>query len=375
MHPPLDKRVFEKEARFLAAAGHEVIHLAPGDEKQWEKDGVKLITYAPTKGIIGRLLRMRRFYADARRLNAHVYHCNEVDSWLIGLVLKFLAGKQCVFDVHEHYPEDFAEIRNLKWTKPLVTWGLSVIIKMLSRYTSQVVLAKQSLIEAFDHLPSKRVHLVQNFASIAALPDPAPDNKINGKKPLRLIHLGLFNRYRGWPQLLKALSYSQYHDTELLVLGAIDDGSAEEFFSEIDRLGLSERVIFKSWLPYEEAIELVKSADIGIVAFQPGYYNHIHALPHKLFDYMGAGLAVLAPYFAVEVASIVEKSQCGLLIDSADPESIAAAIDKLGDNRDLLAAMGRSGQNAVLKKYNWETEAQRLVAMYTVIEMEIQKEP
>src|SRR5712672_3507476 len=109
MHPPLDKRVFYKEARGLSKAGYEVVHLAPGDGKEWTEEGVRIITYKPPKGLWARVMQMRSLYARARLIDADVYHCNELDSWLVGAMLRLFSKRMFVFDVHEHYPEDFAE--------------------------------------------------------------------------------------------------------------------------------------------------------------------------------------------------------------------------------------------------------------------------
>lgn len=369
LHPPMDKRVFDKEARTLASAGHQVTHLAPGDGTLRKVDGVQIITYQGRKGISGRLAQLAKLYRLACAIDADVYHCNEVDSWLVGAALRVLKRKICVFDVHEHYPEDFAENYCPKWAQPVVRAMIAVFINGLSRMASGIVLAKSSLEKDFSHLPKDRVHLVENFVSLAALKS-APRDEAR-KPPLKLIHLGLIGRLRGWPQLLEALAMARCQSAQLLILGATNDGSEQELRAEIDRLGLSGRVRYEAWLPYEEAMGQVRLSDAGLIMFQPGLYNHVHALPHKMFDYMAGELAVIAPEFAVEVAAIVRDAQCGLLIDPSKPDSIAKAIDHLYDNPDQLQSLGRSGRAAVLSRYNWEAEAEKLLAMYKDFEQRL----
>ena len=105
MHTPYDKRVFEKEARSLAVAGFSVTHIAPGDGLELITHDVRIVTYAGKKGLLGRVLQLRMLYKIAVSVGADVYHCNELDSWLIGLALKAFHGAKCVADIHEHYPE------------------------------------------------------------------------------------------------------------------------------------------------------------------------------------------------------------------------------------------------------------------------------
>jgi glycosyltransferase involved in cell wall biosynthesis len=365
----MDKRVFDKEARTLVASGYHVTHLSPGDGSVREVDGVKIVTYQGRKGIFGRLTQLVKLYRLARKLDADVYHCNEVDSWMIGAALRILKGKICVFDVHEHYPEDFAENYARKWAQPVIRVIIATLINVLSRMASGVVLAKSSLEQDFSHLPKDRVHLVENFVSLAAL-ESAPRDEVR-EPPLKLIHLGLIGRLRGWPQLLKALTMARCQSVQLLILGATNDGSEQELRDEIECLRLANRVRYEAWLPYEEAMAQVRLSDVGLIIFQPGLFNHVHALPHKMFDYMAGELVVIAPAFAEEVAAIVRDAQCGLLIDPSAPSSIAEAIDHLCDNLDQLQLLGRSGRAAVLSRYNWEAEAEKLLAMYGKFEQQL----
>jgi glycosyltransferase involved in cell wall biosynthesis len=372
MHPSTDKRVFDKEARALADANHDVVHLAPvGDVEvigSRMQDGIEIVSYPPALGIKGRLLGLVRLYQMAKKIDAQVYHCNEVDSWMVGVVLKILRGRICIFDVHEHYPEEFAEKRIPNWARPIVRFLIASLMRFLSIFTQHIVLAKSSLLKNFTHMPKGTVHLVQNFVPLAFLPELDPNRSNDG--PLKIIHLGLFNRYRGWPQLLEALSIARSQDAKLLVLGNINDGSEAEFQNMIEKLHLSDRVVYQAWVPFDEAMQKVKASDVGVVCFQPGFFNHIHALPHKMFDYMGAELAVLAPDIAIEVSDIIRTTNCGFLIDSSDPKSIANAIDQLSENREILRELGRNGRAAVQRRFNWEAEAQTLVNLYQELEAE-----
>lgn len=362
MHPPLDKRVFHKEARGLAKAGFEVVHLAPGNGKEWIEEGVRIVTYEPPRGLWSRLMQLRFLYRRARLIDAGAYHCNEVDSWMVGIALRLVAGRACVFDVHEHYPQDFAEHYAPRWLRPIVVTLMSTFINLMSRVTSRIVLAKASLADDFAHLPQERVVLVENFVPLSDL--KLPPRRDTADSSLKLIHLGLFNLERGWPQLLQAMAIAQCQHVELHVVGEINDGSKPRFRTEIERLGLAGRVRFDPWLPYDQAMVHVTASDVGLILFQPGFFNHIHALPHKMFDYMAAGLAVIAPDFAVDVSKIVTESQCGLLVNAQSAQAIATAIDRLHESPQKREEMGRLGRDSVVSRYNWEAELAKLVRMY-----------
>jgi glycosyltransferase involved in cell wall biosynthesis len=79
---------------------------------------------------------------------------------------------------------------------------------------------------------------------------------------------------------------------------------------------------------------------------------------------MMAGLPVVAPSFAEEVAYIVRETECGLLVDPSNPDEIAEVLDQLARDASLRRRLGENGRRAVLEKYNWEAEAGRLIQMY-----------
>jgi len=364
MHSPRDKRVFDKEAISLVLAGHAVTHLCPGDATEPGIDrGVKIVTYARPAGIKGRLLQFFRLYRMASRENADCYHCNEVDSWFVGVLLKIFRKKRCVFDVHEHYPSTFAESRFPKWLQPMVAGSVRLVFRVLTPFTDRLILAKQTVSDDFHCSESKKV-LVRNFTPLAGV-DFAEDRcSILEGETITLVHLGLFNKVRGWPRVLDALNIMRHKNVRLEIIGEFNDGTRGEFESVVRTYKLESRIVVHDWMPFERAFQYLTNAHIGLVVFQPGIRNHVYAMPHKMFDYMAAGLAVICPDFAVEVAPVIQETGCGLLVDTSKSEDLAEKLDDLVSNPDLIHKMGLKGQQAVRDQYNWEVEVGHLVKMY-----------
>ena len=364
MHPARDKRVFEKEAVSLAAAGFDVTHLCPGTEADAGTfSGVRIVIYPRRKGLAGRIGQFRDLYRRAKQLDADVYHCNEVDSWVIGVLLRVLRRKRCVFDVHEHYPSTFAESRFPPRLRPLVAALVRVGFRFLTPFTDRIIAAKRSVAGDFPNASGKLL-LVQNFTPVAAIRWAADRAFGDGSRPVTLIHLGLFSKVRGWPQVLDALAAMRDKTVRLEIVGEINDGTRPELEQRVADLGLSGRVMIREWMPFREAFGLLCRADIGLVTFQPGILNHVYAMPHKMFDYMAAGLAVVCPSFAEEVAPIVSESRCGVLVDPSNSRELGAALDRLASSPEMRREMGQRGQQAVREWYNWEVEAEKLIHMY-----------
>lgn len=366
-HPPLDKRVFDKEAVSLAQAGFDVVHLAPGAEQARYEQNVRIVTYRPPQGIVGRILQIPRLYTKAAAIDADFYHCNEVDSWFVGVLLKLIRRKRIVFDVHEHYPSTFAESRFPTRLRPHIANLIRLIFRSLIPFTDRIVFAKQSVAVDFVGSEAKQV-LVQNFT---ALGERAAEQFLqttkhaeNAEAGIRAIHLGLISRARGWPQLLDALAQTTSTGLRLHIIGTFNDQSKADFDQRVVELGLDQRITVEQWMPFEAAYQHVAASDIGLVLFQPGIQNHVWALPHKMFDYMMAELPIIAPRFAEEVSRIVREADCGILVDPADPDEIAQALDALASNPAERQRLGRNGRKAVLERYNWESQADRLIQMY-----------
>jgi glycosyltransferase involved in cell wall biosynthesis len=243
---------------------------------------------------------------------------------------------------------------------------IRLLFRILTPLTDRIVLAKPFIANDFPSGKDKLVY-VQNYASLSSY-RPAKSDQLEKSQSkgcdLTAIHLGLISEQRGWPQLLEALSLAKSKSIRIRIVGTFNDGSHEKFQRRLCELGLDRRFVVEDWLPFDEAYERVQASHIGLILLQPGVQNHVYALPHKMFDYMLAGLPVIAPRFAEEVARIITVEDCGILVDPKDPFDIAGALDSLERNPDLRRRLGENGRKAVLQKYNWEREAKRLTEMY-----------
>lgn len=355
-HPPEDLRVVGKEGAALAAAGWRVTHLCPGDPAAEPRchAGVAIRCHARAPGWRGRLLGIPALARQARALEAAVIHASEPDAWLAAILAARGTATRVVLDVHEHYPSRL-DPRLPAWLRPPARGAIRLACRLMARRAEAVVVAKDGLAGDFG-VPDRTV-AVRNYA----LPAPVSPRR-HGPGAVTLVHLGAIGLSRGWPALLDALALAPA-GTRLRIIGRFTDGSEAAFRARAEALGLAGRVEIHGWMPHAEALALAAQCDIGVVLFQPGERNHQLALPHKLFDTMLAGLPVIAPRFAGEVAAIIAGAGCGELVDPADPASVAQAIASLaGPAR--RAALGGAGREAALTRYSWTGEAERLVALY-----------
>ena len=354
-HPPEDVRIVAKQGAALAEAGFRVRHLAPGTPAGPMAHGVETISHGPApRGWRTRLARIPALARAAAAARPAVIQAHEPDSWVAGLIAARTCGARVVLYVHEHYPSRL-DPHLPALLRPMARWALRLACRAMAALADRVVVAKDGLDDAFGG-PGRCVP-VRNYATPVRVTP-----RHHSERPLRLVHLGALGRARGAFTMLDVLACLPA-DATLVLVGRITDDSEAAFLAATRSRGLAPRVTLLPWVPREAALDVASGCDIGLVLFQPGVENHRLALPHKLFDCMLAGLPVIVPDFAGEVAAVVRGAGCGIALDTADAGAIARAVATLADPA-LRQAMGARGRDAALHRFGWPAEAARLVALH-----------
>lgn len=91
--------------------------------------------------------------------------------------------------------------------------------------------------------------------------------------------------------------------------------------------------------------------------------HYLDSLPVKMFEYMSAGIPVIASNFPLW-KEIIEKNQCGVCVDPLNPLEIAKAIEYVLKNDEIAKKYGKNGRMLIENKYNWEKEEKKLINIY-----------
>jgi len=356
VHLPFDTRIFQKQARALAAGGYDVTLVVPHSRDE-TVDGVKLRAL-PRPG--SRLRRMLagppRVLREALRLRADVYHFHDPELIPVGLILKALR-KRVIYDVHEDVPKS---ILGKPYLSPAAVRPLAaasrVVEQVASRAFDLVVLARDDIAESFRHHP--RTLLIRNYPSRTAFPAVARVERGDGE--FLIAYSGGLTLGRGAEQMVEALvRIPERVKARLVIFGKFGPAALEDQLRAHPGFA---RVDYRGWVAYETLPAQLARADAGIVCFQPEP-NNVNAGPTKLFEYMACGLPVVASNFPLW-REVIEGHDCGICVDPTDPAAIAAALTHLADDPARRRSMGENGRRAVLQVYNWEAEAERLLQSY-----------
>lgn len=360
VHDAADARILHKECASLAEGGYEVVLIAPGSPTH-VPPGVR---HRPVPAARSRLERVTRtmaaVYSAARSERADVYHFHDPELIVAGLALR-AGGARVVFDVHEDLPLD---VRTKPWIprflRPFVGAAARFALRALQGCFTAIVPATPAIAESFSH---RRTIVVRNYPRLEELVEPDAGAAPYEERPLRAVYLGAITLVRGVEKMVRAMESPLVPQGALLTLaGDFEDPGLRR---DMSRLPGWAHVEAPGRVARADVARLLGSARVGLLVLQPAP-NFEQSLPTKLFEYMGAGLPVIASRF-LECRAIVEEFECGLLVDPEDPEDVARAMLRIYADPEAARAMGERGRDAVQRQYQWRTEARSLVGLYAEI--------
>lgn len=356
-HPAFDTRIFQKEAHALTAAGYDVSLIVPHPRDE-TVDGVRIKSVAHSRSRLGRwVLGPIRVLRAALAERADLYHFHDPELIPVGLILRLL-GRRVIYDVHEDLPRDLKGKAYIPavFRRPLA--GLVGALQQLAaRRFNLVILAREDIRPAFRRHP--RVEVVSNYPSRSLADTAARSARSPTQGPIRIAYVGGMSPVRGIRECVLALAHLPPGRASLELYGRLAPAA---YATSIGALPSFAETTLHGQISYDQVPVVLAKADAGIVCFLPEP-NNINSGPTKLFEYMVCGLPVIASDFP-EWRTIVDGAGCGVCVDPSDPADIARGILSLGTDRERLRAMGERGRVAVLERFNWETEAERLLARY-----------
>jgi glycosyltransferase involved in cell wall biosynthesis len=279
-------------------------------------------------------------------------------------------GVPVVLDMAENYP---AMIRDL-WTTGATRFGDGLVrnpraVEAVERWTMKRISHTLVVVEeSRDRLvalgvPPDRITVVSNTPSVQRLerfPDRPPSTAAGAGEPLDMVYLGLLETARGVGTAIDAVALCRDRGVPVRFTIIGEGRGRTAFEAQAERLGLgAEEIRFLGFVPYQEALDVVARSHIGLI---PHLANESWntTIPNKLFDYMAAGLTVLASD-ALPTRRVVEETGCGLWFRSGDPEHMAGRMQALWSEPDR-GRHGAAGRAAIRDRFNWEADRARMLA-------------
>lgn len=356
-HPALDVRIFHKECVSLAKAGHQVTLLVAGEGKSFSLDGVEVIMVPMFhRGRLGRILRApARMAAEIIKHSPDVVHFHDPE-FLLAVSALQRKEIRIVYDVHEDLPR---QILSKHWIPALLRKSLSRIIEW---YENKKARSCNAIVAATPLIAARFIKINPLVAEIRNYPIPAefdPIKPSSTDKP-HVCYIGAISHIRGFNEMLAAVKPLE------VVFDLAGHTESEEMLMQINGMAVDHKVIYHGQVGRQKVAEIMSKASAGLVLFHPEP-NHTEALPTKMFEYMFAGVPVIASNFPLW-QSIIEDNLCGLCVDPLDVHEISKAIQHLLDHPEEVRSMGQNGRTVAMAQYSWESEQKKLLRLYALLE-------
>lgn len=358
LHPANDVRIFYKECVSLADS-YEVYLIAPNIADD-TLCGVHRVGVPLPKGRLKRQLFLGRVLRKALEIDAAVYHLHDPELLSLGVRLK-RHGKKVVFDSHEDVPMQILTKEYLpRWSRKPLSDIYALYERHFMRRYDALVTVTPSILERLVRINKNSV-MVTNYPPLSSLPSAPPQPSPKGEGVHYVCFAGGVDERYMHEYVIESLQYTQ---ARYLLAGACFIPS---YMEKLKSLPGWERVDYQGVLPPERVAELYARSEVGIVLLDylpnVGYRKGTLGVL-KMFEYMMAGIPVVATDMELW-KEIIEGYECGICVDPHDVHAIADAINRLIDHPEEARRMGENGRRAVEEKYNWETQKQILLDLYS----------
>jgi glycosyltransferase involved in cell wall biosynthesis len=289
------------------------------------------------------LVRSARIARAARRLpSPSVVHANDLDTLPAAYLLARENGSRLVYDAHELYGEFDPD------PPRLARAALNALERVLARRADAVVTVSDEIADELARRLRVRPLVVLNAPTLDEQAPPEPD----ADGPLRVVYQGAFGTGRPLADLVEILRNAPSVRLTLRVNRSTREQLARELPGDV-----AARVEVVDPVAPADVVRALHGHHAGLLFDRPLTRNAELSSPNKLFEYLMAGLAVVAP--RLPGLRWIEDERLGLLGPTGDPPALGEVLERLAGDRALLAELRANARRAAVERYN--AEAQRPV--------------
>lgn len=287
---------------------------------------------------------------------ADVLVSNDLDTLLANhWAKKFKRKATLVYDSHEY----FTEVPELVSRPKVQNYWRKIEQKCFPKL-ERIITVNQSIADMYEKDYGKKLKVVRNIPRLQPLENVKTrvDLELPEDKKIMILQGAWINVDRGGEEAVQAMQYLPNH--YLLIVGGGD--VIEELKCMVVELKLQDRIRIVGKVPYEELRQYTANADVGLTLDKDTNINYRFSLPNKLFDYIHAGIAVLASDL-VEIKRIVEDHNVGRIATSHDPKKLAETMASLLEDEKVLAEC-RANAIKASSQLTWQKEEEVLHEIY-----------
>lgn len=360
-HPSNDIRLYYKLAHSLAKLGEVHLITTTGVSNSSVNPYQETVNSESGWGSLGML------YKAASRYRPELVICVEPVTLLAGFLLRFRHRSKLVFDVHEFFPDAFAERFPLLLKLPAKYFYLLLEKFLESRVDLTIGVNREILKELVPASRLDRALYLPNYPvkNVWDLSCEVPGGIGElCEMHFDLIYIGGLTVDRGIFKLLKVISHlkGDFPNLTVLIVGKFFGEETErQFNSDVTNYNLNKHIFYQEWIPAEKIGLLLKRSRFGLWLFNPRNRRMSAAMPLKVLEYLAAGLPVMTIKTPV-MSALIEKHELG----GVAPYQSLPIAKTLGSLLSLkpadYQAMSKRCSDIAETRFNWEAVEPGLLA-------------
>lgn len=276
-----------------------------------------------------------------------------------------VCGKKFVFDHHDLSPELYLS-RYGKEANKIVPRVLR-LLEWCCVKCAHVVIATNSSYKEIDirrnAIDPSKVFIVRNGPDLSRVRLVAPDPRLRAMDRTILGYLGAMNPQDGVDYLLRALRHlrDDLKRTSFFCVLIGDGDSRGELERLSDTLGLGDHVLFTGFIPDEDVMRFLSTADVCLDPNPSSPLNDVSTWI-KVMEYM----ALEKPLVSFDLKETrTSAGGAAVYVPPNDELAFATAIADLMDDPARRKAMGQLGKARVREQLSWSITSLNLLRAYT----------
>ena len=211
----------------------------------------------------------------------------------------------------------------------------------------------------YPHLREK-VNVVPNGVNPKRFPDDLKASRPAAPRIFTVGFVGSLKPWHGLPILVKAFSdlHRKAPNTRLLIVG--DGPERSELVKELVEENLLDSTEITGAVAPSEVPGLLASMDVAVAPYPK--LEHFYFSPLKVYEYMAAGLPVVASSLG-QLTELIHDDVNGMLIPAGDHRALAIALDRLRRDPRLGKRLGHAARETVLRKHSWDSVVSRILEL------------
>lgn len=357
----LDAATWLVPVQVMRDSGWQVTLIAAGDPQEHDVRGVDVVHVSRPDVFL-----LRQIIFHLRVLNFLSHQLDEIDvllfheassPWLLifRMLLRLVGKKDILFVMDTRTlpmePEDKAT-----WKDRMRSVFSFQMNKLANRFFDGRTTITRRMAESLSVPPEKlwgvwhsgvELDVFKNAVEARSFPE--------FEEPINIIYIGCMHHERNLLTLSKAVTQANA-DEHVFTLTIVGDGNARAELEEYAEKEGRHVSVFPP-VPHEEIPEWLSRAHVGALPF-PDEEKFRVSSPIKLFEYLAAGLPILATKIVCHT-DVIETDGVAFWASDSDQDDLYAALMQIKSHHHNLATMGKNAVD-LAQEWTWQSSADNL---------------